>query len=131
VDKYLNQGSSEQKNLLISTRQNENAIIGKFGLGFYSAFMVRIKWRGFTNPITSPASGKWECDGSPGISLEEYNKTERGTDVVLHIMEDSAEFPMPQDTRYSGKFCRFPPIPVFLEENRSTIRILPGVNPVN
>jgi molecular chaperone HtpG len=122
VDKYLNQvalsGAEEFVNKYKG--QNENAIIGKFGLGFYSAFMVSSKVEVITKSYreNQPAV-KWECDGSPEYSLVEDPKTERGTDVVLYIPEDSAEFL--DENRIRGileKYCRFLPIPVFFEEKQ-------------
>jgi molecular chaperone HtpG len=122
VDKYLNQvalsGAEEFVNKYKG--QNENAIIGKFGLGFYSAFMVSSKVEVISKSYKEGQSAvKWECDGSPEFTLEENAKTERGTDVVLHILEDSAEFL--DEGRIRGileKFCRFLPIPVFFEEKQ-------------
>jgi len=122
VDKYLNQvalsGAEEFVNKYKG--QNENAIIGKFGLGFYSAFMVSSKVEVITKSFREgEAAVKWECDGSPEYSLEENPKSERGTDVVLNISEDSTEFL--DDNRIRGileKYCRFLPIPVFFEEKQ-------------
>ncbi|HEY4966772.1 MAG TPA: molecular chaperone HtpG [Puia sp.] len=122
VDKYLNQvalsGAEEFVNKYKG--QNENAIIGKFGLGFYSAFMVSNKVEVITKSYqTDQAPVKWECDGSPEFTLEEHEKAERGTDVVLHIMDDSSEFL--DASRIRGileKFCRFLPIPVFFEDKQ-------------
>ncbi len=122
VDKYLNQvalsGAEEFVNKYKG--QNENAIIGKFGLGFYSAFMVSSKVEVITKSFREgqPAV-KWECDGSPEYNLEEDPKTERGTDVVLYISEDSNEFL--DESRIRGileKYCRFLPIPVFFEDKQ-------------
>jgi molecular chaperone HtpG len=122
VDKYLNQvalsGAEEFVNKYKG--QNENAIIGKFGLGFYSAFMVSSKVEVITKSFREgEAAVKWECDGSPEYSLEENPKSERGTDVVLNISEDSTEFL--DENRIRGileKYCRFLPIPVFFEEKQ-------------
>ncbi len=122
VDKYLNQvalsGAEEFVNKYKG--QNENAIIGKFGLGFYSAFMVSSKVEVITKSFREgQAAVKWECDGSPEYNLEESSKTERGTDVVLFISEDSAEFL--EESRIQGileKYCRFLPIPVFFEDKQ-------------
>jgi molecular chaperone HtpG len=122
VDKYLNQvalsGAEEFVNKYKG--QNENAIIGKFGLGFYSAFMVSSKVEVITKSFREgqPAV-KWECDGSPEYNLEENPKQERGTDVVLFIADDSAEFL--EESRIRGileKYCRFLPIPVFFEDKQ-------------
>ncbi len=122
VDKYLNQvalsGAEEFVNKYKG--QNENAIIGKFGLGFYSAFMVSSRVEVISKSYKEGQPGvKWECDGSPEYTLEEFPKTDRGTDIVLHISDDSAEFL--DESRISGilnKFCRFLPIPVFFEEKQ-------------
>jgi molecular chaperone HtpG len=122
VDKYLNQvalsGAEEFVNKYKG--QNENAIIGKFGLGFYSSFMVSQQVEVITKSYKEGAPAvKWECDGSPEYSLEEYDKKERGTDVILHISDDSSEFL--DENRIRGileKFCRFLPIPVFFEEKQ-------------
>lgn len=122
VDKYLNQvalsGAEEFVNKY--KNQNENAIIGKFGLGFYSAFMVSSKVEVISRSYKEDtAAVKWECDGSPEYSLEEATKTERGTDIILHINEDSREFL--DDIRIRSileKFCRFLPIPVSFEDKQ-------------
>jgi molecular chaperone HtpG len=122
VDKYLNQvalsGAEEFVNKYKG--QNENAIIGKFGLGFYSAFMVSSKVEVITKSFKEGQSAvKWDCDGSPEYNLEDNPKTERGTDVILHISEDSAEFL--EENRIRGileKYCRFLPIPVFFEDKQ-------------
>src|SRR6185369_10723515 len=119
VDKYLNQvalsGAEEFVNKYKG--QNENAIIGKFGLGFYSAFMVSNKVEVVTKSYRDDQPAvKWECDGSPEFTLEPATREERGTDVILHIADDSAEFL--DESRISSilnKFCRFLPIPVFFE----------------
>jgi len=122
VDKYLNQvalsGAEEFVNKYKG--QNENAIIGKFGLGFYSAFMVSNKVEVITKSYREDQPAvKWECDGSPEFTLEDYDKTERGTDVVLHIMDDSSEFLDSSRIRsILEKFCRFLPVPVFFEEKQ-------------
>src|SRR5450432_48163 len=122
VDKYLNQvalsGAEEFVNKYKG--QNENAIIGKFGLGFYSSFMVSNQVEVISKSYKegSPAV-KWECDGSPEFTLEDYDRAERGTDVVLHIMDDSSEFLDSSRIRsILEKFCRFLPIPVFFEEKQ-------------
>ena len=122
VDKYLNQvalsGAEEFVNKYKG--QNENAIIGKFGLGFYSAFMVSSKVEVITKSFKEDQSAvKWECGGSPEFSLSDNDKTDRGTDIVLHIMDDSTEFL--DEGRIRGileKFCRFLPIPVLFEEKQ-------------
>ena len=88
VDKYINQvafsGAEEFVNKYKG--QNENAIIGQFGLGFYSSFMVSDKVEIITKSYKEDAPAvRWECDGSPEYSLEETERRKRGTDIVLHI----------------------------------------------
>src|SRR5215467_3624421 len=95
VDKYINQvalsGAEEFVNKYKG--QNENNIIGKFGLGFYSSFMVSEKVEIITKSYKADAIAvRWECDGSPEYSLEENEKSSRGTDIILHLNEDSVEF---------------------------------------
>src|SRR5215469_9564486 len=119
VDKYLNQVafSGAEEFLSKYKGQNEANIIGHFGLGFYSSFMVSERVDVITKSYREEAPAvKWECDGSPEFSLEEVEKADRGTDVVLHINEESQEF---LDTERIStilkKFCRFLPIPIRFE----------------
>ena len=119
VDKYLNQVafSGAEEFLNKYKGQNEANIIGHFGLGFYSAFMVSEKVEVVTKSYREEASAvKWECDGSPEFTLENADKAERGTDIILHINEESTEF---LDAGRIGtvlqKFCRFLPVPIFFE----------------
>ncbi|HEX4849844.1 MAG TPA: molecular chaperone HtpG, partial [Puia sp.] len=122
VDKYINQvalsGAEEFVNKYKG--QNENNIIGKFGLGFYSSFMVSQKVEIFSKSYKENAKAvKWECDGSPEYSLEETERNERGTDIVLFINEDSGEFLDEGRIRsILTKFCRFLPIPVKFEDKQ-------------
>jgi molecular chaperone HtpG len=122
VDKYLNQvalsGAEEFVNKY--KNQNENAIIGKFGLGFYSAFMVSSKVEVVSKSYKEGTSAvKWECDGSPEYTLEETVKEDRGTDIILHINDDSKEFLDEGRIRsILEKFCRFLPIPVSFEDKQ-------------
>jgi molecular chaperone HtpG len=117
VDKYINQvalsGAEEFVNKYKG--QNENNIIGKFGLGFYSAFMVSEKVDIITKSYKEDSIAvKWECDGSPEYTLEETQKTDRGTDIVLHINEDSKEFlDAFRIKSILEKFCKFLPVPIY------------------
>jgi molecular chaperone HtpG len=128
VDKYLNQVafSSAEEFLSKYKGQNEANIIGHFGLGFYSAFMVSEKVEVFTKSFREDAPAvRWECDGSPEFTLEEIpaaefrpgsEKAQRGTDVVLHINEESQEFLDADRVRtILKKFCRFLPVPIRFE----------------
>ncbi len=136
VDKYLNQvalsGAEEFVNKYKG--QNENAIIGKFGLGFYSAFMVSNKVEVITKSFKEDQPAvRWECDGSPEYTLEEDPKTERGTDIILHIQKTQPNFWMNIEYTASWKnFVAFCLSRYFLKKNKSIIHVLPGrENPAN
>jgi len=119
VDKYLNQVafSGAEEFLKKYKGQNEANIIGHFGLGFYSAFMVSERVDVITKSYREAAQAvKWECDGSPEYTLEEVEKADRGTDIVLHINEESMEFLDAERIRaILKKFCRFLPVPIRFE----------------
>lgn len=119
VEKYLNQVafSGAEEFVKKYKGQNENAIIGKFGLGFYSAFMVSDKVEVVSKSFKDDAPAvRWECDGSPEYTLDETEKAERGTDVVLYINEESAEFLDAERIRgILNRFCRFLPIPIYFK----------------
>jgi molecular chaperone HtpG len=122
VDKYINQvalsGAEEFVNKYKG--QPENNIIGKFGLGFYSAFMVSEKVEILSLSYGDGAQAvHWECDGSPEYSIEDAQRDSRGTDVILHLNEDSREFLEAERIRaILHKFCRFLPIPIFFEDKQ-------------
>jgi molecular chaperone HtpG len=122
VEKYINQVafSGAEEFVQKYKGQNENAIIGKFGLGFYSAFMVSSKVEVITKSFKEGSAVRWECDGSPEYKLEETTlRTERGTDVVLYVDEESKEFL--DDDRLKvilKRFCRFLPVAIFYGEEQ-------------
>jgi molecular chaperone HtpG len=129
VEKYLNQVafSGAEEFVKKYKGQNENNIIGKFGLGFYSAFMVSDKVEVFTKSYKENApAARWECDGTPEYTLEETEKAERGTDVVLHINDESQEF-LDADRIQSilNRFCRFLPIPIYFRHKESDQELKP------
>ncbi len=119
VDKYLNQVafSGAEEFLDKYKGQNENNIIGHFGLGFYSSFMVSEKVEVITRSYKEDAKAvRWECDGSPEFLLEDADKAERGTDIVLHLNDESLEFLEPERIKsILDKFCRFLPVPILFE----------------
>ena len=122
VDKYINQVafSGAEEFLEKYKGKNEANIIGHFGLGFYSAFMVSDKVEIITKSYKEDAEAvKWECDGSPEYSLEATKKETRGTNIVLFINEESKEFLEPERIRHMlEKFCRFLPVPIFFEDKQ-------------
>ena len=115
IDKYINQiAFSSANDLLEKYKDKIENIIGHFGLGFYSAFMVSEKVDIITKSYKEGAKAvKWSCDGSPEYSLEEVEKEERGTDIVLHLDKDSEEFlDKARVESLLNRFCRFLPIPI-------------------
>ena len=117
VDKYLNQVafSGAEEFLEKYKGQNEANIIGHFGLGFYSSFMVSDKVEVFSKSYKEEAPAvRWECDGSPEFTLEDTEKAERGTSIVMHLNDESKEFL--EEYRVKSvleKFCKFLPVPIF------------------
>ena len=122
VDKYINQVafSSAEEFLEKYKGKNEANIIGHFGLGFYSSFMVSDKVEIITKSYKEDAKAvRWECDGSPEYTLEETEKKERGTDIVLYINEESAEFLETERIQNMlEKFCKFLPVPIKFEDKQ-------------
>ena len=115
IEKYINQIAFSGANDFLEKYKNDaNAIIGHFGLGFYSSFMVSKKVEIITKSFREGAKAvKWSCDGSPEFTLEEIEKEDRGTDIVLYIDDDCKEFL--EEARVSSllkKYCSFLPIPV-------------------
>lgn len=122
VDKYLNQVafSGAEEFLQKYKGQNENNIIGHFGLGFYSSFMVSDKVEVVTRSFKQDmVAVKWECDGSPEFVLGETDKEQRGTDIILYLNEESKEFLDSYRVKsILEKFCRFLPVPIFFEDKQ-------------
>lgn len=115
IDKYINQIAFSGANDFLEKYKNDaNAIIGHFGLGFYSAFMVAKKVEIITKSCKEGAQAvKWTCDGSPEFTIEDCDKADRGTDIVLYIDDDCKEFL--EEARISSllkKYCSFLPVPV-------------------
>ncbi|WP_300906010.1 molecular chaperone HtpG [uncultured Bacteroides sp.] len=115
IDKYINQIAFSGANDFLEKYKNDaNAIIGHFGLGFYSAFMVSKKVEIITKSHKEGAQAvKWSCDGSPEFTIENVEKADRGTDIILYIDDESKEFL--EEARISSllkKYCSFLPIPV-------------------
>ncbi|MEO6327526.1 MAG: molecular chaperone HtpG [Ginsengibacter sp.] len=117
VDKYINQVafSGAEEFLEKYKGKNEANIIGHFGLGFYSSFMVSDKVEIFSKSYKEDAKAvRWECDGSPEYTLEETEKEQRGTDIILYVNEESKEFLEPERIKsILEKFCKFLPVPIF------------------
>lgn len=120
VDKYINQVaySGAEEFVQKYKGQNEANIIGHFGLGFYSSFMVSERVEVITKSFREGATAvKWESDGTPEFTMTEVQKEERGTDIVMHINAESEEFLDQNRIRHIlEKFCRFLPVPIFLDD---------------
>ena len=116
VEKYINKiafSGAEEFLEKYKDDKNETGVIGHFGLGFYSAFMVADKVEIISKSFKDEKAAHWTCDGSPEYVLEEHDKTERGTEIILHISEDSKEFL--EDSKITGlltKYNRFNQIPI-------------------
>ncbi len=115
IDKYINQiAFSGVTDFLTKYKDEANAIIGHFGLGFYSSFMVSDKVEIITKSYQEGAKAMhWTCDGSPEFTLEETEKADRGTDIVLHIADDCKEFlEKTRITALLNKYCKFMAVPI-------------------
>ncbi|MEX1382422.1 molecular chaperone HtpG [Lutibacter sp.] len=117
VEKYINQvafSGAEEFVEKYKDKVEDSGIIGHFGLGFYSSFMVASKVEIFTKSfIEGSKAVRWECDGSPKYTLEETDRTERGTEIVLHIDDDSLEFlEESKINELLNKYNKFMPIPI-------------------
>ena len=116
IKKYINQIAFSGATEFVEKYKEKGegaGIIGHFGLGFYSAFMVAENVEIFTKSYQDEPAVKWSCDGSPKFKLNETDKETRGTDIVLHIAEDSVEFL--EDARISellNKYCKFLPVEI-------------------
>lgn len=115
IDKYINQIAFSGANDFLEKYKNDaNAIIGHFGLGFYSAFMVAKKVEIVTKSYREDSQAiKWSCDGSPEFTIEHIDKAERGTDIILYIDDDCKEFL--EESRIDAllkRYCSFLPVPV-------------------
>ena len=116
VEKYINQiafSGAEEFLEKYKDDKNETGVIGHFGLGFYSAFMVAEKVEIFTKSFKDEPAAHWTCDGSPEYTLVENDKQDRGTEIVLHIAEDSLEFL--KEDKIKGllnKYNRFNQVPI-------------------
>ncbi len=115
IDKYINQiAFSGVNDFLEKYKDNANAIIGHFGLGFYSSFMVSKKVEIITKSYQEGAAAvKWSCNGSPEFTIEETEKAERGSDIVLYIDDDCKEYLEKDEiSKLLNKYCKFMPVAV-------------------
>jgi molecular chaperone HtpG len=140
VKKYINQIAFSSANEFVEKFQHiedAKSIIGHFGLGFYSAFMVADKVEIHTKSYKNEPAVKWECDGSTEFSLSEIEKAERGTTIVLHINEESKEFLEDFKIReLLNKYCKFLPVPIqfgheYLSEEEQKEGKLPAPKIIN
>lgn len=115
IDKYINQiAFSGVNDFMEKYKENANAIIGHFGLGFYSAFMVSKKVEIITKSYRDGEQAvKWSCDGSPEFTIENVEKADRGSDIVLYIDDDCKEFlEKSRIENLLNKYCKFLPVPI-------------------
>ena len=121
IEKYINQiAFSGAEEFLEKYKNDANAIIGHFGLGFYSTFMVSKQVDIVTKSFREGAEAvKWSCDGSPEYTIETIEKAERGTDIVLHIDDDNLDFL--KESKVSellNKYCKFLPVPIIFGKKK-------------
>ena len=132
VDKYLNQVAFSGAEEFLTKYKDAN-IIGHFGLGFYSSFMISEKVDVLTQSYKDEAPTVfWSCDGSPEFELYEVEKKERGTKIIMHVNEESSEFL--DAYRLKGileKFCKFLPIPIFFSEEGAKEEDIKQINNPN
>ena len=125
VNKYLNQVAFSSAKEFLEKYQNDAAIIGHFGLGFYSAFMVSKRVEVLTKSFQENAQAvKWSCEGDPEYTIEAIEKIERGTDIVLYINEEDKEFL--EKSRIEGmltKYCKFLPVEIQFGTKKESIEI--------
>ncbi len=114
VDKYINQIAFSSAEEFINKFKDKASIIGKFGLGFYSSFMVSKKVEIITKSYQKDAKAvKWSCDGSPEYQMEEVDKKDRGTDIILYIDDESKEFAEEKKVdELLNKYCKFLPVEI-------------------
>lgn len=118
VDKYLNQVAFSSAEEFLEKYKDAN-IIGHFGLGFYSGFMVSDRVDVITKSYKDKPATFWTCDGNPEFEIREAEKAERGTDIVLHINAESEEFLEEERIKnILNKFCRFLPVPIFFKDEQ-------------
>lgn len=143
IDKYINQlAFSGANDFLDKYKKDANAIIGHFGLGFYSSFMVSKRVDIITKSFKEGAEAvKWSCDGSPEYTIEKIEKEDRGTDIVLHIDDENTLFLEKDEiNRLLNKYCRFLPVEVAFgketiwkdgkEEETDKFNVINDVNPI-
>lgn len=143
IDKYINQlAFSGANDFLDKYKKDANAIIGHFGLGFYSSFMVSKRVDIITKSFKEGAEAvKWSCDGSPEYTIEKIEKEDRGTDIVLHIDDENTLFLEKDEiNRLLNKYCRFLPVEVAFgketiwkdgkEEETDKLNVINDVNPI-
>jgi molecular chaperone HtpG len=113
IEKYINQIAFSGAEEFLKKYSDKTNIIGHFGLGFYSSFMVADEVEIITKSYKDAPAVHWTCDGSPEYTTEDADKTERGTDIILHISDDNEEF-LSEDRIKSllNKYCKFLPVPV-------------------
>ena len=132
VDKYINQVAFSGAEEFLDKYKDAN-IIGHFGLGFYSAFMVSDKVEIFSKSYKDESAVYWSCDGSPEFELYQIDKEDRGTKIVLHINEESKEFlEADRIKNILEKFCRFLPVPIFFidKESNEEPKQINNTNPI-
>ena len=122
VDKYINQVAFSGAEEFV-TKYQDASIIGHFGLGFYSSFMVSDKVDIYTKSHTDAPGVFWSCDGSPSYELYEVDYSNRGTKIVMHINEESKEFLEPSRVKsILDRFCKFLPVAIYFKDANAEVK---------
>jgi molecular chaperone HtpG len=113
IEKYINQIAFSGAEEFLNKYKDKTNIIGHFGLGFYSSFMVSDEVEIITKSYKDAPAVRWTCDGSPEYTTEEAERTDRGTDIILHISDENEEF-LSEDRikELLNKYCKFLPVPI-------------------
>ncbi|HLR37799.1 MAG TPA: molecular chaperone HtpG [Chitinophagaceae bacterium] len=136
VEKYINEVAFSGAESFLDKYKDKDAatIIGHFGLGFYSSFMVSEKVEIISKSWQEDAKAvRWECNGDPEFEMEETEKEERGTDIVLHVNEESKEFlSIERISSILKKFCKFLPIPIYFinKDSKEDDKPINNTNPI-
>lgn len=127
VEKYINQVAFSGAEEFLNKHEDADGIIGHFGLGFYSAFMVADKVEIITKSFKDEPAVHWTCDGSPEFTLEPSDKTDRGSEIILHIADDSKEFLNESKIReLLLKYNKFMPVPIKFGTRKETLPLPEG-----
>ncbi len=131
IKKYLNQVAFSSAEEFIEKYKEDANIIGHFGLGFYSAFMVADRVEVHSKSYNGEDAVKWECDGNPEYIISKSSKKDRGTDIILHVSDDAKEYlEESKIEQLLNKYCKFLPVPIQFGTKKVSKPVKEGEDPV-